>query len=462
MFGLGLPGFLQARAEAADRPSARARSCIFIFLGGGPSHLDIWDMKPQAPTEVRGEFQPIATSAPGIELTEHLPLLAKQAHHLAVLRALEMPGVINTHHWGFYYLHTGHPPEAARTALQGGTSYPLPDDWPFLGSVVAAKLPPPKDLPAAVQLPYVWNDIQEHPYGGNFGGRLGNVYDPFMIRFDPKSTARRGDTSKLWKPKPIEARWESLAIPQLTLRHGVDYDRFAARRTLQDQLEQFQRTRDASSATSGYQRFQQQAYTLLTSPDARRALDIEEEPAKIRDRYGRTINGQSALMCRRLVEAGVPFVNFQWLSPREYHYNWDTHVENFRALKTLQLPALDQALSSLLLDLEERGLLETTLVVVASDMGRTPKVGDPLSSTGRNHWNYCQTALLAGGGIQGGQIYGASDKIGAYPIDSPVQPEHIAATVYDALGIYDNLWATNFLEQPFHLLEKGHPLPLFG
>ncbi len=150
MFGLGLPGFLQARAEAADRPSARARSCIFIFLGGGPSHLDIWDMKPQAPTEVRGEFQPIATSVPGIELTEHLPLLAKQAHHLAVLRALEMPGVINTHHWGFYYLHTGHPPEAARTALQGGTSYPLPDDWPFLDSVVAAKLPPPKDLPPAV------------------------------------------------------------------------------------------------------------------------------------------------------------------------------------------------------------------------------------------------------------------------------------------------------------------------
>ena len=136
--------------------------------------------------------------------------------------------------------------------------------------------------------------------------------------------------------------------------------------------------------------------------------------------------------------------------------------QNFRALKTLQLPALDHALSTLLLDLEERGLLETTLVVVCSDMGRTPKVGDPLSSTGRNHWNYCQTALLAGGGIRGGQVYGASDKIGAYPLDQPVQPEHIAATVYDALGIYNDLWATNFLGQPFHLLEKGHPLPLFG
>jgi uncharacterized protein (DUF1501 family) len=167
-------------------------------------------------------------------------------------------------------------------------------------------------------------------------------------------------------------------------------------------------------------------------------------------------------MCRRLVEAGVPFVNFQWLAPREYYYNWDCHVDNFRALKEYLLPPLDQALSALLADLEARDLLSQTLVVIASDMGRTPRIGDALSPTGRNHWNMCQTALLAGGGIRGGQLYGASDQIAAYPKDRPVRPEHLAATIYRALGIDHDLWAYDSQRRPYHLLDEGHPLPLFG
>jgi hypothetical protein len=216
------------------------------------------------------------------------------------------------------------------------------------------------------------------------------------------------------------------------------------------------------AARGGYDRYHQQALSLITSAQTRQALSLDDEPADVRDRYGPSINGQCALMCRRLVEAGVPFVNFQWLAPREYFYNWDCHVDNFRALKEHLLPVFDRTISTLLADLAERGLLDETLVVIASDMGRTPRVGDALSPTGRNHWNFCQTAVLAGGGVLGGQVYGASDSIAAYPADRPVRPEDIAATIYEALGIYGDLWVTDRQDRPYHLLEHGQPLAVFG
>jgi hypothetical protein len=472
MLGLGLPDLLRLQAQAAS--AARAKACIFIFLNGGASHIDIWDMKPQAPVEVRGEFKPIATSVPGIYVTEHLPRTARLAHHLTLVRSLQMPGVENSHGWGFYYMHTGHPPDPARYV--GEQLDPQQVDWPFLGSVVAAKLPGrsgqappekgsaqgrPSQLPAAVQLPWIWDLMANRPYFGNFGGRLGKAFDPLQIRFDPKTRTLASTSDPLFQPQPLKARWESLGVPDLMLPEGVTAERFMSRRYLLARLEDSQRF-SRWPKPSGYDRFQEQAYSLMTSPRTKRALAIEEEPDAVRDRYGRTINGQSALMCRRLVEAGVPFVNWQWMQPREYFYNWDTHVENFRALKDHLLPPLDQALSALLTDLEQRGLLDETLVVISSDMGRTPRVGDALSPSGRNHWNFCQTAVLAGGGIRGGQTFGASDAIAAYPKDRPVRPEHIAATIYQALGIYDNLWAYDTLQRPFHLLEEGHPLPLFG
>ena len=466
MMGLGLPDLLQIQARAPQRRSASAKSCIFIFLNGGASHIDIWDMKPEAPVEYRGDFKPIATSAPGIQITEHLPLLAKQAHHLALVRALEMPGVENSHPWGYYYLCTGHRPDPARYAR--GDTKPRGEDWPFLGSVVGAKLAETRaprqsfPLPRCVQLPWIWDLMFNDPYLGGFAGRLGKVFDPFLIGFDPQTTAY-AKSSELFQPQPpIPARWQSPAIPELTLPPGVPAERFLDRRHLLGRLEQTQRSLDAHGQRVSHDRYREQAVALLTSPAAKRAFNLDEEPDRIRDRYGRSINGQCALMCRRLVEAGVPFVNFQWLAPREYYYNWDCHVDNFRALKEYLLPVLDQALSALLADLEVRGLLDETLVVVSSDMGRTPRVGDALSPTGRNHWNMCQTALLAGGGIRGGQVYGASDRVAAYPIDQPVRPEHLAATVYRALGIYDDLWAYDAQHRPYHLLEEGHPLPLFG
>jgi hypothetical protein len=456
--GLGLADVL--RAQSVSRP-ARAKSCIFIFLGGGASHVDLWDMKPDAPAEIRGEFRPIATSVPGIDLVEHLPLVAQQAHHLALVRSLEMPGVENSHPWGYYYISTGHPPDPSRyaTALVD----PLPSDWPCLGSVVAAKTAAPQDLPPAIQLPWIWDLMANQPYLGGFAGKLGRQFDPFLIGFDPQTTAY-AKSSELFQQQPVNpARWQSVAITDLAQPEGMDAQRFEDRQALLGEVQRFERAAEQlSRARSGYDRYQEQAFSLLTSADARRAMSIEEESDEVRDRYGHSINGQCALMCRRLVEAGVPFVNFQWLAPREYYYNWDCHVENFRALREHLLPVFDRTLSTLLIDLDERGLLDETLVVIASDMGRTPRIGDALSPTGRGHWNFCQTALLAGGGIRGGQVYGASDDIAAYPRENPVRPEHIAATVYDALGIYDDLWARDAQQRPYHLLEHGTPLPLFG
>jgi hypothetical protein len=461
--GFGLPDLLRLRARSAERRVARARSCIFIFLNGGASHIDMWDMKPAAPAEVRGEFSPIATSTPGIQFCEHLPLTARVAHHLALVRSLQMPGVENSHGWGFFYMHTGHPPDPARYV--GEQLDPKQSDWPFLGSVVAAKLAAERhrsQIPAAVQLPWIWDLMANRPYFGNFGGRLGKAFDPLQIRFDPATREMANTSDPLFQRQAPKARWETLGVPDLMLPDGLSAERFMSRRYLLGRFDEFQRSAEQAASHASYDRFQEQAYSLMTSPETKRALAIEQEPDAVRERYGPTINGQSALLCRRLVEAGVPFINWQWMQPKEYYYNWDTHVENFRALKDHLLPVFDRAFSALIGDLAERGLLDETLVVISSDMGRTPRVGDTLSPTGRNHWNFCQTAVFAGGGVRGGRLYGASDKIAAYPADSPVRPEHVAATVYQSLGIYDNLWATDPLGRPFHLLEDGHPLPLFG
>jgi hypothetical protein len=466
--GMGLADLLRCKARAAPA-LGRARSCVFLFLNGGASHIDLWDMKPNAPAEVRGEFRPIATAVPGLELCEHLPLTARLTQHLALVRTVQMTGVENSHGWGFYYMQTGHPPDPSRYV--GEQLDPRADDWPFLGSVVASlrqanrstrEEPLSSAVPRAVQAPWIWDLASNRPYFGNFAGRLGRSFDPLQVAFDPRTSALANSSMPLFAALPAQARWARHAVPGLTLPEEISADRLASRRGLLGALDRFEREWEGHAAMRGYSRYEAQAYTLITSSAARKALHIEEEPDHVRDRYGGSINGQSALLCRRLVEAGIPFVNLQWMAPRNYFYNWDTHVENFRALRECLLPDFDRAFSALLWDLQERGLLEETLVVVASDMGRTPRVGDTLSPSGRNHWNMCQTVLFAGGGVRGGQLYGASDAIAAYPKDNPARPEHVAATIYQALGLYDSLWARDAQGRPYHLLEQGHPLPLFG
>jgi uncharacterized protein (DUF1501 family) len=435
--GLSLPGL----AASAARP--RAKSTILLWLSGGASHLDTWDLKPDAPAEFRGEFKPIATSAPGVRLCEHLPLLARQAHHLAVVNSLGHYGRgTGDHHAGYYYNLTGREPDPTFRQLLNDRT-PQPTDWPFVGSVVAAKRPPHPYLPSLITLPQK-PGAPRYTRPGQFAARLGIEYDPVYV------------LGKLDRPGDFSA-------PVLTLEGGITPQRLADRRTLLHALDETARHVEGGAATT-YTKQQAKAFALLTAPQTRGAFDLSREPAAVRERYGPTLNGQSLLLARRLVEAGVPFVSVFWMEDPKLNElcksggGWDTHGSNFRCLKDHLLPELDRCLSALLDDLHQRGLLSETLVLVNSEMGRKPKIGDPRSGgpggAGRDHWTNCMSVLFAGGGVRGGQTYGSSDKVGAYPADRKVAPEDVAKTVYYAMGIED-LEATDREGRLFQLLPQG-------
>jgi uncharacterized protein (DUF1501 family) len=424
----------------------RAKSTILIWLSGGASHLDTWDMKPDAPAEFRGEFKPIATSAPDVRLCEHLPLLAKQAHHLAVVNSLGHYGRgTGDHHAGYYYNLTGRQPDPSFRQLLNNR-HPEPTDWPFIGSVVAAKRPPHPYLPSLITLPQK-PGAPQYTRPGQFAAKLGVEFDPVYLI---------GNLDK-----PLE-----FTVPVLTLEGDVTAQRLADRRSLVHALDDMARGFDRS-ATMTYVKQQHRAYTLLTGSQARGAFDVSREPAAVRERYGHTVNGMSMLMARRLVEAGVPFVSVFWMEdpkldgPCKSGGGWDTHGNNFGCLKNHLLPQFDRCFSALLADLHQRGVLEQTLVLVNSEMGREPRVGDPRSGgvkgAGRDHWTNCMSVLFAGGGIRGGQTYGSSDKVGAYPADKKVAPEDVAHTVYHAMGVTD-LEATDREGRRFHLLPEGEAI----
>jgi hypothetical protein len=447
---LGFAGLAKAEADRAEAattlPPGRgtATSTILIWLSGGPSHIDLWDMKPEAPAEVRGAFRPVATSAPEIRFCEHLPHLARQAQRLALVRSLGQRGRgPNDHHPGYYYHLTGHP----AGPVFPNSRTPLPSDWPFIGSVVAAKRPPQSTLPPLIWLPA----RPEDPRPGTIAARLGPQHDPLLVQGRHAA--------------PLEFH-----VPALTLEGDVTVARLNDRRELLATLDAAQMDFERHTPVRNYQPLQQKAFALLSSAGTKTAFDVSHEPESVRRQYGETVNAMSMLMARRLVEAGVPFVTVYWYHDYEQDKRrgclggaWDTHWKNFSCLKDYLLPRFDQPFAALLGDLHERGLLEQTLVVVTSEMGRTPKLGDPRSGgigaaePGRDHWTYCQTAILAGGGIRGGQVYGSSDKFAAYPADKPVGPEHIAHTVYHAMGIRD-LVAYDNQNRPYHLLEEGEPL----
>jgi uncharacterized protein (DUF1501 family) len=447
-FGLDLAGGA-ARAAGRSGPGRRkvARSAILLWLSGGASHIDTWDLKPHAPAEYRGPFRPVATSAPGIQLCEHLPHLAGQAHHLAIVRSLGDHGRgTGDHHAGYYYNLTGHAPDRTFHQLLNARP-PYPTDWPSLASVVALKRPPHPHLPSAITLPHK-EGAPEYTRPGQFAARLGIDYDPVFV----EGTRER----------PLD-----FAVPALSLRGDVPADRMLDRRGLLRALDDAHRLADHSPAARDYDRHQHKAFTLLSSRQTKAAFDLRAEPEVVRAKYGPGINAMSMLLARRLVEAGVPFVTVFWKGDKELDSlcksggGWDTHGNNFKCLKDRLLPEFDRPFAALLDDLDQRGLLETTLVLVSSEMGRRPKIGDPRSGgpggAGRDHWTACQSVLLAGGGIRGGQVFGASDRRAEYPHDSPVAPEHIARTVFHALGI-DDLQATDREGRPVQLLEDGRPL----
>lgn len=445
-FGLDIA----ARVTAADlRPAPRknpAKSCIMIWLSGGASHIDTWDMKPDAPAEYRGTFRPIDTSAPGVRVCEHLPHTAKQAHHLAVVRSLgDHRRGTGDHHAGYYYNLTGHAPDRTFHQLLNART-PYPSDWPSMASVVALKRPPHPHLPSAITLPGK-EGAPEYTRPGQFAARIGPEYDPVFV-----------DGSR---EKPLD-----FAVPALTLSGDVSGDRLHDRRSLLAAIDSAQR-RAEEAPHRDYGTNQRKAFTLLASRQTKRAFDLTAEPPQVRDRYGVGINAMSMLLARRLVEAAVPFITVFWKEDKELDKlcksggGWDTHGNNFNCLKDRLLPEFDRPFAALLDDLHTRGLLESTLVLVTSEMGRKPKIGDPRSGgnegAGRDHWTACQSVLLAGGGIRGGQVFGTTDNRAEYPDQNPVAPEHIAQTVFHALGV-DDLTATDREGRPFHLMDDGRPL----
>ena len=434
-----------AAKSASGRPTAK--STILFFLCGGASHVDLWDLKPDAPLEYRGPFQPIETSAPGVRLCEHLPLLAKQAHHIALLNSVGATVNTNDHHAGYYHNLTGHVPDLT-FLTQGNNRTPYPDDWPYMGCVVAAKRPQRTGMPNAVTLPY---KPSQAPYTrpGQFAARLGIKHDPLYV------FGRRD--------KPTEFR-----APDLVLSADVPGRRFGMRKELLSGLDEVRRDLDQFAAVQTWNSQQERAISLLTSAATTAAFDVAREKPETIARYGATINGMSLLAARRLVESGVPFVTVFWSEEDEKVAKkclsgggWDTHGNNFGCLKEDLLPEFDRAFSALVEDLSDRGMLDETLLMITSEMGRKPKIGDPRSGgvtgAGRDHWTHCLTDVLAGGGIQGGQTYGASDRYGEYPATRPVTPADVTKTVYHAMDIH-NLEAFDNQNRPYNLLDEGKPL----
>lgn len=449
---MALPGGWAARsARSAETTSggarASAKSTVLFFLCGGASQIDTWDMKPDAPSEIRGEFKPIATSAPGIRLCEHLPMTARQAHHLAVINSVDGTDPTNSH-LGYYYHLTGHKLDP-RTIGVPAERRQQRDDWPFIGSVVSAKLPPHGMLPNAISYPWVPESAADIR-AGQFAGRLGSEHDPLYL------------TGSLEHPQKFQT-------PALTLDGAMTKGKLLNRHALLRELDVSRRDLEQSQEHQKWRRHHDRALSLLTSAGTAEAFDLSREPELMRERYGQTINGMGLLLARRLVEAGVPFITVYWMPDKARAEKlkcssaggWDTHGNNFQCLKEMLLPEFDRGFSALLEDLALRGLLDSTLLLVTSEMGRQPRIGDPrtggISGSGRDHWTYCLTDLLAGGGIQGGRTYGTSGKLGEYPADQRVTPADVAHTIYHAMGIRD-LSATDNQNRSYNLQEEGRPL----
>jgi hypothetical protein len=419
VLGLTLPRLLHAREQRAAQRQARADSCILIFLNGGPSHLDMWDMKPSSNVaEVRGEFKPIATSLPGVQVSEHLPRLAKVMHQATLIRSMHH-SVNNAHAAAVYCALTGHD---AGEKGGGGTK---PTDYPAIGSVMAHCKPPRTPTIPFVTLPYITKEgAGGPPQNGFFAGWLGRTYDPLFILRDPNAAG--------------------FGMPELS----PPASGMAVRKQLMETLEA--NARQSSGAYREMTGYQAKAFDLLTSPSTQRAFQIEQEPVALRARYGRNIYGQSVLLARRLIEAGTRVATVSWAP--DANATWDTHGNNFAKLKNELLPQLDAAVSSLLTDLSERGLLERTVVAVMGEFGRSPKVN---GGAGRDHWNFCYSLMLAGGGFRPGMVHGASDSIGGRPKSNPVVPADVIATIYECLGIPADLELHDRLSRPFQLVPWG-------
>jgi uncharacterized protein (DUF1501 family) len=410
MLGLTMPKLMLAQ-EQKQTLSVRAKRVIFLFQWGGPSHLDTFDLKPNAPAEIRGPLRPISSCLPGLPVSEHFPEMAKRMDRVTLIHS--MTHTMKNHNSAGYYALTGHEPPSDDQRLRDSL-----DLWPAYGSIVDKLAPNTGQLPTFVSYPYTISDGSVTP--GQHASFIGKRHDPFFFKDDPRKADFR--------------------LPELTLPSNLQLDRMQRRRELQQLVDQQAGLLDRSLEARGFDSYYEKAISMLTSSEVRAAFDVESEPESVRDRYGRTTYGQSCLLARRLVEAGVKFVTVYFSSSiggrRVNEGGWDTHgfddTRMYEIVDKYQHPITDQSLPALLDDLDDRGLLEDTLVLWMGEFGRTPKINKNIS---RDHWPQCYTALLAGGGVKRGFTYGASDANGMYPDRDPVKPEDLAATLYTLMGI---------------------------
>jgi len=431
----------ESRAASAGKVSASAKNVIVIYLHGGAPTQDMWDLKPNAPVEIRGEFKPIPTNVTSIQICEHLPKTANWMHKAAILRSVNhKAGCHNT-----LPSFTGSEQPVDVNELIPRENYP-----PGMGAVCESLKPAGTDLPHYVALPTVlgWGFALDRP--GPHGGFLGKKCDPLWSvadpRIDPKPPAGR---RPMWLGAP--------RLADATLAADMTIDRLDNRHSLLQQLDREQRRIESSGTTAQYGQTRQKAFGLLTTSKLKSAFDLDRESPKVKDRYGRHLFGNSALVARRLIEAGVRFVDLYWDGyssrvPTNLDPYWDTHSKNFEQMKMVNLPYLDQTYSALLSDLYDRGLLNETLVVMMSDMGRTPRVN---SAAGRDHWTFCYSVVFAGAGVRGGTVCGASDSQAAYVKDRPIRPADICSTIYHLMGIDPDMPVYDKANRPVAINQGG-------
>lgn len=450
LLGLGLPDFFALKAHAAETAveiKPRAKSVILLFLQGGPSHIDIWDPKPDAPSNIRGDFKPIPTKVPGIQLSETMPLLAQQMDKMTLIRSMSYtPNGLFNHTAAIYQMMTGWAPD--KVSPSGQLEPPSPRDFPHMACQVAKLKPPTGAVLPFVEMP---RPLQESSIIGKGGaaGFLGKAYDPYRLYQDPNREVKLDD---------------------LTRRPEVSADRLKERFDLLKGINGSMKELDKAVSSYALTEYYEKAYDIVLSGKARDAFDLSKETDAVRDRYGRHTFGQSALLARRLVEAGTRFVQVNWPSVANGNAevdSWDTHASNFGPLKNLHCPKLDSALSALLEDMDQRGMLADTMVIAVGEFGRSPRMGVSTSGNtnspdGRDHWPYCYTAAIAGAGIRRGAIYGKSDATASSPAENPVHPVDLVATIYHSLGIDPNMEVLNDLKQPRALVEGKPVHGLFG
>lgn len=455
LLGLGMNHVegLRAAAAEAGRPAQSKRSVIYIFLSGGLAQHDSFDLKPEAPDQIRGEFKPIATNTPGLQICEHLPLLAQRSHLWALCRSLTHPS--NDHSLGHHIMLTGR----SDAPVGFNPSLPRPQDWPAIAAVAGAVTQPRNNLPPAVVLPEKLIHYSRRVIPGQFGGIMGSQRDPWFIEASPYNSLGYGAYPEYefdHQERANMPRRSAFQAPNLTLPDGFPGSRLDNRLQLLGHIDRQRADLDRFARVEQFDRFREGAISLLTDRRVREAIDVTAASEGDQTRYGRNSFGWSLLMARRLVEAGVNLVQVN-LGNNE---SWDTHGEAFPHLKEKLLPPTDRSLSALLDDLHDSGLLDSTLIVMAGEFGRTPKIThlpQHYKLPGRDHWGAVQTVFFAGGGVRGGNVVGSSDKNGGYPAADPQRPENMAATIYNSLGLPETVAWRDETNRPYHIYH-GDPI----